>query len=188
MLYLEKIFMNVNNELRSFFVLVDKEQYPIISDSLTIRTPLAQALASREEANRTTRLLTIIFVRDRNEENQEISAYIDYAHRLKQEDFTKFFIGEVKLIPMTTDLSFYNWNTHQCTSNETNNFHLSPHVNGIRFRCVHDRKTVNVDPESKQYGDGTVRTVIDASGYLQVILYVIRFILSLIDFFSQFDF
>jgi hypothetical protein len=45
-------------------------------------------------------------------------------------------------------------------------------VNGIRFRCEHDRKIVYVDPESKQYGDGTTRTVVNAIGYVQVILYV----------------
>lgn len=150
-----------------------QEHVPVISDSLTILTPFAQALASREEANRTTRLLTIIFLRIRNEENQEISAYIDYAHRLKCEDLTKFFLGETKFIPMTSDLSFYDWHRHHCTSNETNNFHLSPGLNGIRFRCLHDRKLVHVDPESKQYGDGTIRTIINAPGYLQVILYVI---------------
>ncbi len=73
---------------------------------------------------------------------------------------------------MTTDLSFYNWDTHICTSNDTNNFHLLSDINGIRFRCEHDRKIVYVDPELKDYGDGTIRTIINAIGYLQVILYV----------------
>jgi hypothetical protein len=139
--------------LNLFFILVDKVQYQYL-------------------ANRTTRLLTIIFIRDRNNLGHEISAYIDYAHRLKLEDFTQFFIGQTKLVPLTTDLSFYNWDTHMCTSNDTNNFHLLPDVNGIRFRCEHDRKIVYVDPESKHYGDGTTRTAVNALGYLQVILYV----------------
>ena len=145
---------------------------PILSDSLTVLEPLAKALASREEANRTTRLLTIVFVRDRDSLGHEISAYIDYAHRLKVEDFTSFFVGQSKLVPSTTDLSFYNWDTHVCTSNDTSHFRLSPDVNGVRFRCEHDRKIVYVDPEFKHYGDGTTRTVIPALGYLQVILYV----------------
>lgn len=144
----------------------------IISDSLTVMEPFAKALAYREEANRTTRLLTIIFIRDRNTIGHEISAYIDYAHRLKIEDFTQFFIGEHKLVPLTTDLSFYNWDTHTCISNDTNNFHLLSDVNGIQFRCEHDRKIVHVDPESKHYGDGTTRTNISSNSYLQIILYV----------------
>ncbi|CAF0801716.1 unnamed protein product [Adineta steineri] len=145
---------------------------PIISDTLTVIDTFAKELASREEANRTTHILTIIFIRDRNSFGHEISAYIDYAHRLKFEDFTQFFIGQTKLEPLTTDLSFYNWDTHMCISNDTNNFRLLPDVNGIRFRCEHDRKIVYVDPESKHYGDGTTRTIIYATGYLQVILYV----------------
>jgi hypothetical protein len=59
-----------------------------------------------------------------------------------------------------------------CTSNDTNNFRLLSDVNGIRFRCEHDRKIIYADPESKNYGDGTTRTIINAIGYLQVILYV----------------
>jgi hypothetical protein len=149
-------------------------QYPIsiISNSLTIIETFAKALAYREEANRTTRLLTIIFIRDKNNLGHEISAYIDYANRLKFEDFTKFFLGQNKLLPLTTDLSFYNWNTHMCISNDTNNFRLLSDINGIRFRCEHDRKIVNVDPELNHYGDGTIRTIINAIGYLQIILYV----------------
>lgn len=45
--------------------------------------PLLQALADREEANRTGKMTTIIFIRDRNQRGQEVSGYIDYAHRLK---------------------------------------------------------------------------------------------------------
>lgn len=159
---------------RAELILRSRRQGPIasISDSLTVVEPLAKALAAREEANRTTRLLTIIFIRDQNDLGHEISAYVDYAHRLKLEDFTRFFTGETKLVPLPSDLSFYNWSTYVCTSNDTSNFRLSSGANGIRFRCEHDRKIVHVDPESKDYGDGTIRTVIHPSGYLQVILYV----------------
>ncbi|CAF1492219.1 unnamed protein product, partial [Didymodactylos carnosus] len=132
---------------------------PITSDSLTVIEPFAKALAFREEANRTTKLLTIIFIRDKNSVGREISAYIDFAHRLKLEDFTGFFTGDKKLVPLSSDLSYYNWDTHACTTNDTNNFSLLANaVSGIRFRCTHDRKVIFVDPESKQYGDGTTRT------------------------------
>lgn len=59
-----------------------------------------------------------------------------------------------------------------CLSNNTNNFRLLSDINGIRFRCEHDRKIIYVDPESKYYGDGTMRTVINTNEYLQIILYV----------------
>merc|ERR1739848_931714 len=45
------------------------------------------ALAEREEANRNGRMTSIIFIRDRNSMNQEISGYIDYASRLKHDEF-----------------------------------------------------------------------------------------------------
>lgn len=159
---------------RAELVLHSRRQGPIssISDSLTITEPFAKALASREEASQVNRLLTIVFIRDRNHLGHEISAYIDYAHRLKVEDLTQFFLGQHKLMPLTSDLSFHDWDTHMCTTNDTNNFRLLPDVNGIRFRCEHDRKIIYVDPESKHYGDGTTRTIINAAGYLQVILYV----------------
>lgn len=159
---------------RAELALHSRRQGPIsiISETLTVTEPFAKALAAREEANRMTRLLTIIFVRDRNHLGHEISAYIDYAHRLKLEDFTSVFLGENKLIPSTNDLSFYNWDTHMCTSNDTNNFRLLPDVNGIRFRCEHDRKVIYVDPESQHYGDGTTRMILNVPGYLQIILYV----------------
>jgi hypothetical protein len=159
---------------RAELILHSRHQNPIsiISNSLTITETFAKALASREEANRTIRFLTIIFIRDRNNFGHEISSYIDYSNRLKFEDFTEFFLGKTKLLPLTTDLSFYNWDTHICISNDTKNFRLLSDINGIKFRCEHDRKIIYVDPESKNYGDGTTRTIINPIGYLQVILYV----------------
>ncbi len=50
-----------------------------------------KALASREELIRTGKMTTIIFVRDYNAKGQEVSGYIDYAHRLRTEDFVPYF-------------------------------------------------------------------------------------------------
>ena len=50
-----------------------------------------KALANREELVRTGKLTTIIFIRDYNSKNQEVSGYIDYAHRLRTEDFVPYF-------------------------------------------------------------------------------------------------
>lgn len=51
----------------------------------------SQALASREELVRTGKMTTIIFIRDLNNKGQEVSGYIDYAHRLRTEDFVPYF-------------------------------------------------------------------------------------------------
>ncbi|XP_029862606.1 cilia- and flagella-associated protein 299 isoform X1 [Aquila chrysaetos chrysaetos] len=63
-----------------------------------------QALAEREEANRTGKIYSIIFIRDRNSHRQEVSAYIDYAHRLTTDDFEVYFSGKKRLFPRSTDL------------------------------------------------------------------------------------
>jgi hypothetical protein len=46
----------------------------------------------------------VIFIRDRNPHGQEVSGYIDYAHRLKSEDFEVYFNGKRRLLPRTTDM------------------------------------------------------------------------------------
>ena len=54
--------------------------------------PFLKALADREEKVLNGRLLTIIFLRIENPAKKtEMSGYIDYAHRLKTEDFRPIF-------------------------------------------------------------------------------------------------
>jgi hypothetical protein len=48
-------------------------------------------LAEREELVRSGKLTTIIFIRDFNNKGQEISGYIDLAHRMRTEDFVPIF-------------------------------------------------------------------------------------------------
>jgi hypothetical protein len=86
---------------------------------------LLTALAVREEDVRNGKLTSIIFVRDRNQNGQEISGYIDYAHRLKVEDCSPYFECKKKFLPKPSDLSFYNWETQTCTQNPTPNFQVS---------------------------------------------------------------
>ena len=74
-----------------------------------------QALAEREELVRNGRMTTIIFIRDNKNCKNEISGYIDLAHRLKTEDFRLYFEGKKMLLPKPSDLSYYNWETHNCT-------------------------------------------------------------------------
>lgn len=65
-----------------------------------------KALSKREEDNRSGKMTSIIFIRDFNHRGQEISGYIDYAHRLKTEDFEPYFNGKKKLLPRPSDLRY----------------------------------------------------------------------------------
>ncbi|XP_062521464.1 cilia- and flagella-associated protein 299-like [Corticium candelabrum] len=114
------------------------------------------ALAEREEANRSGKMTTIIFIRDRNPNGQEISGYIDYAHRLKTEDFDPYFSGRKRLLPRQTDLSFYNWETQTSTSNNTPNYQvIADNATGLLFKNKRDRKILNVDPKVYSRGHST---------------------------------
>ena len=55
---------------------------------------------------RNGKLTTIIFIRDLNAKKQEVSGYIDYAHRLKTENWEPIFDRTQRLLPKATDLSF----------------------------------------------------------------------------------
>ena len=54
-------------------------------------------------------MTTIIFLRIKEHGKNEISGYIDLAHRLKTDDFRKIYEGKEKLRPRQSDLSFFNW-------------------------------------------------------------------------------
>ncbi|KAI8799345.1 hypothetical protein BJ742DRAFT_864312 [Cladochytrium replicatum] len=134
--------------------------------------PFLQALAEREEANRSGKLTSILFIRTLNSKNQEISGYIDYAHRLKSENFEPYFARLRPFVPRTSDMSFYNWETQTCTSNSTPNFQvIADNENGLLFKNKRDRKIINVDPKEEKPGDNTTRTVIAAQEHIQVVIY-----------------
>jgi Domain of unknown function (DUF4464) len=91
---------------------------------------------------------SIIFIRDKNNKGQEISGYIDYAHRLKTENFEPYFERKKRLLPRSSDLSFYNWETQTPTSNSTPNFQvIADNETGLLFKNKRDRKVINVDPK-----------------------------------------
>eukprot|EP00941_MAST-03F_sp_MAST-3F-sp1_P006259 g6259.t1 len=134
-------------------------------------TPFLQALAHREELVRNGKLTTIIFLRDRNHKGQEVSGYIDYYHRLKTEPFEPYFEQKKRLMPRLTDLSYYNWDTQNSTSNSSPNFQvIADNEAGLLFKSKRDRKIINVDPETDP-GDNSTRSEIQTSEYEQVIIY-----------------
>ena len=120
---------------------------------------------------RAGKLTSIIFIRTRNHVGQEISGYIDYAHRLKMEAFEPYFNRKKKFMPRPTDLSYYNWETQTSTNNSTPNFQvIADNAAGLLFKNKRDRKVINVDPQSRP-GDNSIRTEIPTSEYLQVVIY-----------------
>ncbi|KAM9295724.1 cilia- and flagella-associated protein 299 [Morus bassanus] len=130
-----------------------------------------QALAEREEANRTGKISSVIFIRDRNSRCQEVSAYIDYAHRLTTDDFEVYFSGKKRLFPRNTDLSFYNWDRNVSASNSSPNYEvIAENACGLLFKNRSDRTIINVDPKAYP-GDNTTRTPVKTDLYLHVVIY-----------------
>ena len=133
--------------------------------------PFLLALANREELVRNGKLTTIVFLRDRNGKGQEVSGYIDFAHRLKTENFEPYFDRKKKLMPRPSDLSFYNWETQTSTSNATPNFQvIADNEAGLLFKNKRDRKVINVDPKARP-GDNSRRIELHTHEYTQVVLY-----------------
>ncbi|CAM9624704.1 unnamed protein product, partial [Chrysoparadoxa australica] len=134
-------------------------------------SPFLTALANREELVHNGKLTSIIFIRDKTAKGQEVSGYIDFAHRLRTEPFECYYDKRRRLMPKPTDLSYYNWETQTSTSNSTPNFQvIADGEAGLLFKNKRDRKVVNVDPRAKP-GDNTTRTEIKTPEYIQVVIY-----------------
>ncbi|XP_018414504.1 PREDICTED: uncharacterized protein C4orf22 homolog [Nanorana parkeri] len=152
--------------------LSQRTQQKILSSAgKELKDNFLKALALREEANRNGKMTSIIFIRDKNSHGQELSGYIDFAHRLKTEDFEVYFSGKKKLLPRPTDLSFYNWETHVSTSNASPNYQvIAENSSGLLFKNKRDRKILNVDPKAPP-GDNTTRTPIQSHLYTQAVIH-----------------
>lgn len=105
-------------------------------------------LATREYDVRNGRKSTIIFIRYREAYGKEVSAYIDYRERLKNDNFEDIFNGKKDLIPRPSDLSFYNWTIQKVYSNDSTFFRVDAGPKErLSFRNNTDRKIINVDLE-----------------------------------------
>lgn len=121
-------------------------------------------LAEREYDVRNGRKSTIIFIRYRESNGKEVSAYIDYRDRLKNDNFEDIFNGKRDLIPKPTDLSYYNWTVQKNVSNDSNFFRVDANAKErLSFRNMTDRKVINVDLEflNKHPNIDVVRIPID---------------------------
>ncbi|ORY46761.1 hypothetical protein BCR33DRAFT_715207 [Rhizoclosmatium globosum] len=100
--------------------------------------PFLQALAEREEANRSGKLTSILFIRTLNGKGQEISGYIDYAHRLKTENFESIFGRTRGEAGAGFDKYILRWSFH---TTRLRNFQvIADNENGILFKNKRDRK------------------------------------------------
>ncbi|XP_012992434.1 cilia- and flagella-associated protein 299 [Esox lucius] len=148
-----------------------RQQKTLASVGKELQDNFLRALANREEANRSGKMKSIIFLRDRNALGQEVSGYIDYSHRLKTEDFEPYFNGKKRLLPRPTDLSFYNWETQVSTSNASPNYQvIAENSSGLLFMNKMDRKILNVDPKVMP-GDNSSRAPLQSDLYIQVVIY-----------------
>ena len=104
--------------------------------------PLMEALAAREELVRSGKLSTIVYVRAVNARGHEVSAYMDFGHRLRTDAWAAVFAGAVPLLPRPTDLSFYNWATGVASANSSPNFTVLTDCGtaGVLFKVKRDRK------------------------------------------------
>eukprot|EP01105_Mastigella_eilhardi_P024753 TRINITY_DN6520_c0_g1_i2.p1 TRINITY_DN6520_c0_g1~~TRINITY_DN6520_c0_g1_i2.p1 ORF type:complete len:298 (+),score=65.38 TRINITY_DN6520_c0_g1_i2:832-1725(+) len=134
--------------------------------------PVLHALADREPMVRNGKLMCIVFIRDTNRIGQEVSGYIDYAWRLKTENFEVYFDQRKRLLPRSSDLSFYNWDTQTPTMNHTPNFQVISGEKGLLFKNKRDRKVINVDPEENP-GDNsaTKRVEIKTHEFMQAVIF-----------------
>ena len=107
-------------------------------------------------------MTTVLFIRTFVKDKNEVSGYIDLAHRMKTEDFRAIFMGNEMIVPRPTDLSYYSWESQVCYINDSPNFKTdASSEEGLMFRNKRDRKLINVNPNAPSPGDGTDRKPIE---------------------------
>uniref|UniRef100_A0A3P8TXD7 Cilia- and flagella-associated protein 299 n=1 Tax=Amphiprion percula TaxID=161767 RepID=A0A3P8TXD7_AMPPE len=140
---------NISNRLSVVF------SRTLASAGKELKDNFLKALAEREEANRSGKMTSVIFIRDHNTLGQEVSGYIDYTHRLKTQDFEPYFISFYCSMSTLTQVS---------TSNSSPNFEvIYDDPNGLLFKNKRDKKILNVDPLVHPQGESSrIRAQIDS--------------------------
>ena len=134
--------------------------------------PFLEELAERETHLRNGRMTTILFIRCKNKAGNEISGYIDLAHRMKTENFRNVFQQDETIVPKPSDLSFFSWESQVCYINDSPNFRTdASSEEGLMFRNKRDRKLINVNPAAATPGDGTDRKTVVCPQYIQVVFF-----------------
>ncbi|XP_076245358.1 cilia- and flagella-associated protein 299 [Calliopsis andreniformis] len=146
--------------------------YELTSEFVTPDNIVMQELALRERLNRLKIISTIIFVRNFTKLQFQVSGYIDFSERLKEEDWLPYFQGKKKLWPRASDLAYYHWRSNKTLLNETSNYQpvIDPE-RGLQFKHCLDRHVINIDPGASSPGIDTTRIRIHCPKYEHVILY-----------------
>lgn len=137
-------------------------------------SPLMEKLAEIEDEVRNGQKTALIFIRGINSSGQEVSAYIDYGDRLRNEDWRNYFQKKRPLKPKITDMSYYNWKTRNVNQSDSTNFDVqADNDRGIIITNKRDMKEFSLDPaNAANPGDNTVRYDIEDPNYLHCVLYV----------------
>jgi hypothetical protein len=134
--------------------------------------PFLQALAAREAALRARALASVAFLRARNARGQEVSGYVDLAHRLDTDDAEAYFSGAATLLPRPSDLSFYNADAGAASGVSSPFWAVLVSDDGVlSLKNKRDRKALHLDPAAPP-GDNTTRTAVAHDrDYLQAIIF-----------------
>lgn len=147
--------------------------YELTSEFVKPSGRLMEELALRERSNRLNVLSTVIFLRHLAKRSQfEESAYIDFADRLRKENWLPYYRGERLLSPRRRDLAYYHWRLGRALLNESRNYlPIVDPERGLLLKNIHDRQMITVDPAAASPGVHTTRTRIHCPFYEHVILY-----------------
>ena len=103
-----------------------------------------------------------------------MSGYIDLAHRMKTDDMKKVFLKDTILMPRTSDLSHFSFDSQAACYNDSPNFRTdASSEEGLMFRNKRDRKLINVNPSLAKAGDFTERVELEnpPEPYIQVVFF-----------------
>lgn len=139
--------------------------------------PFLLEISKREEDILQGKLQTIVFLRaevkSANSKAMEVSAYIDLGHRLRNDKFQHYYERKAILLPKTSDLSYFNWNTEKCVFNDSKIFSCESDIENkqLIFKNKRDRKNIYVDREKQD--ENTIRTdlVSNIPEYLQIVFF-----------------
>lgn len=158
--------------LRAVKISAIHKPYELTSEFVIPSGKLMEELALRERSNRLGILSTIIFIRQFTRLQFEESAYIDFADRLKTEDWLPYYRGDRRLSPYKKDLAYYHWRNGKTYLNETSNYiPIVDPEHGLVFKNIHDRQLIVINPAATSPGIHTTRIRIHCPFYEHVILY-----------------
>ncbi|XP_037052322.1 cilia- and flagella-associated protein 299-like [Bradysia coprophila] len=157
-----------------------RKPHILFSSHCRSEDPLLLELAERERPNRVGKITTIISIKGRQSNGDEISGFIDYEESLRKTilefdedatDWYEIFKENKRIMPTMSDLGYYNWSSGFSVLNGSKNFRAIADPNqGLIFESKNDRRRISTDP-LKNPGHSSTRTVVENSNYDHVILF-----------------